>query len=174
VCSKVPFTFLKRYSRGLETGSKREPAAPTRRIDPPIRQTSTVCGSDLEPNPHPASCGMEPAGHPPRKVAERKRPRPDELSPLVRRTSTVCEPDPETHLHPRSRAMEPAGRPHGKIAKGTEREVVNERSPKNHAHWLIVVSGLDQARSLVRRSTTPHPAARSHPRPAFGCRSKGD
>jgi hypothetical protein len=33
---------------------------------------------------------------------------------------------------------------------------------------------LDQARSLIRRSTTPHPTARSHPRSAFGCRSKGD
>jgi hypothetical protein len=86
----------------------------------------------------------------------------------------VCRPDPEPNLHPKSRAMEPAGHSHGKIAKRTEREAVNERSPKNHAHWLIVVCGLDQARSLMRRSTTPHPAARSHPRPTFGYRSKGD
>jgi hypothetical protein len=52
--------------------------------------------------------------------------------------------------------------------------MVNERSPKNRAYWLIVVRGLDQARSLIHQSTTPHPAARSHPRPAFSCRSKGD
>jgi hypothetical protein len=70
--------------------------------------------------------------------------------------------------------MEPAGYPHWKIAKRTERETIHERSPKNRAHWLIVVHGLDQARSLIHRSTTSHLAARSHPRPAFGCRSKGD
>jgi hypothetical protein len=46
--------------------------------------------------------------------------------------------------------------------------------PKNCVHWLIVVRGLDQAISLIHRSTTPQPAARSHPRPAFGCQSKGD
>jgi hypothetical protein len=70
--------------------------------------------------------------------------------------------------------MEPAGHPHRKIAKRTERKNVNERSPKNRVHWLIVVRGLDQAGSLTHRSTTPHPAAHSHPRLAFGCRSKGD
>jgi hypothetical protein len=79
----VPFTVLKRYSRGLETGFKWEPAAPTRRIDPPVRRTSTVCGSDPEPNLHPAPRGMEPAGHPPRKIAKRKHPRPNESSPLL-------------------------------------------------------------------------------------------
>jgi hypothetical protein len=68
-----------------------------------------------------------------------------------------------------------AGRsPTLEIAKRTERENVNECSPKNYAHWSMVVRGLDQARSLTHRSTTPHPAACSHPRPAFGCRSKGD
>jgi hypothetical protein len=70
--------------------------------------------------------------------------------------------------------MEPAGHSHWKVAKGTERGAVNECLPKNRAHWLIVVRGLGQARSLTRRSTTPHAAARSHPRPAFSCRSKGD
>jgi hypothetical protein len=78
------------------------------------------------------------------------------------------------NLHPKPRAMELAGHPHWKIAKRTERAAVNERLPKNHAYWLIVVHGLDQARSLMRQSTTPRPAARSHPRLAFGYRSKGD
>jgi hypothetical protein len=78
------------------------------------------------------------------------------------------------NLHPKPRAMEPTSHPHWKIAKRTERVAVNERLPKNRAYWLIVVRGLDQARSLMCRSTTPHPAARSHPRPAFGYRSKGD
>jgi hypothetical protein len=96
------------------------------------------------------------------------------IESLVRRTSTVCEPDHEPNLEPKSRAMEPAGHSYRKVAKWTERGAVNERSPKNRVHWLIVVRGLDQARSFIRRSTTPHPAARSHPRPAFGYRSKGD
>jgi hypothetical protein len=70
--------------------------------------------------------------------------------------------------------MEPTGHPLRKIAKRTEHKNVNERSPMNRVHWLIVVRGLDQAGSLTHRSTTPHPAARSHPRLAFGCQSKGD
>jgi hypothetical protein len=86
----------------------------------------------------------------------------------------MCGSDPVPNFHPEPRAMEPVGHPRRKIAKMTEHENVNERSPKNRAHWLTVVRGLDQARSLTHRSTTPHPAARSHPRPAFGCRSKGD
>jgi hypothetical protein len=44
----------------------------------------------------------------------------------------------------------------------------------NRVCWLIVVRGLDQAGSLTHQSTTPHPTARSHPRLAFGCQSKGD
>jgi hypothetical protein len=35
-------------------------------------------------------------------------------------------------------------------------------------HWLA------QAGCPTNRSTTSHPAARSHPRLAFGCRPKGD
>jgi hypothetical protein len=35
-------------------------------------------------------------------------------------------------------------------------------------HWLA------RARCPTDRSTTSHPPARSHPRPAFGCRPKGD
>jgi hypothetical protein len=96
------------------------------------------------------------------------------IESLVRRTSTMCGSDHMLNLHPKPRAMEQVGHPHWKIAKRTERAAVNERSPKNRAYWLIVVRGLDQTRSLMRRSTTPHPAARFHPRPAFGCRSKGD
>jgi hypothetical protein len=88
--------------------------------------------------------------------------------------STMCGSDPVPNLHPEPRAIEPAGHPHWKIAKRTERENVNEHSPKNRVHWLIDVHGLDQARPLTHRNTTPHPAARSHPRLAFGCRSKGD
>jgi hypothetical protein len=42
-----------------------------------------VCGPDPEPNLQPAPHGMEPAGHPPRKIAKRKCPRPDESSPLL-------------------------------------------------------------------------------------------
>jgi hypothetical protein len=47
-------------------------------------------------------------------------------------------------------------------------------SPKNCVRWLIVARGLDQAGSFMHRSTTSHPAARSHPRLAFGFQSKGD
>jgi hypothetical protein len=47
-------------------------------------------------------------------------------------------------------------------------------SPKDCVHRSIVVPGLDQAGSFTYRSTTPHSAARSHPRLAFGCQSKGD
>jgi hypothetical protein len=78
------------------------------------------------------------------------------------------------NLHPEPWVMEPAGHPHRKIAKRTEHKNVNERSPKNRAHGLIVVCGLDQAGSLTHRSTTTHPAACSHPRLAFGYQSKGD
>jgi hypothetical protein len=88
--------------------------------------------------------------------------------------STMCGLDPEPNLHPEPRAMELVGHPHRKIAKRAERKNVNERSPTNRVRWLIVVCGLDQARSLTHRSTTPHPVARSHPRLAFGCQSKGD
>jgi hypothetical protein len=88
--------------------------------------------------------------------------------------STVCGSDPEPNLHPEPREMEPAGHPLRKIAKRTERKNINERSPTNRVRWLIVVHGLDQAGSLTHRSTTPHPAARSQPRLAFGCQSKGD
>jgi hypothetical protein len=72
--------------------------------------------------------------------------------------------------------MEPIGHPLRKIAKRTGRKDVNKHcySLKNRVRWLIVACGLDQARSFTHRSTTPHPAARSHPRLAFGCQSKGD
>jgi hypothetical protein len=88
--------------------------------------------------------------------------------------STMCESDLEPNLHPEPRGMEPVGHPLRKIAKRTERKNVNERSPTNRVCWLIVVRGLDQAGSLTHRSTTPHPAVRSHPRLAFDCQSKGD
>jgi hypothetical protein len=72
--------------------------------------------------------------------------------------------------------MEPVGHPPRKIAKRTECKDVNKHfhSPKNRMHWLTVVHGLDQAGSFTHQSTTPHPAARSHPRLAFGCQSNGD
>jgi hypothetical protein len=148
--------------------------SPNRRNVPLVSRTSTVCGPDPEPNLYPTPHGMEPAGHPHRKVAKRKTPATHRIESLVRRMSTMCELDPEPNLQPKSRAMEPAGHSHWKVAKRTKHGAVNERSPKKRAHWLIVVRGLDQARSLIRRSTTPHPIARSHPRPTYGCRSKGD
>jgi hypothetical protein len=88
----------------------------------------------------------------------------------------MCGLDPEPNLRPESQDMEPAGHPLRKIAKRTERKDVNKHchSPKNRVRWLIVVRGLDQAGSFTHQSTTPHPAARSHPRLAFGCQSKGD
>jgi hypothetical protein len=57
----------------------------------------------------------------------------------------MCGLDPVPNLHPERRAMEPAGYPHWKITKRTERETINKRSPKNRAHWLIVVRELDQS-----------------------------
>jgi hypothetical protein len=39
------------------------------------------------------------------------------------------------NLHPEPRAMEPACHQQRKIAKRTERENVNEHSPRNRAHW---------------------------------------
>jgi hypothetical protein len=88
--------------------------------------------------------------------------------------STVYGSDPKPNLPPEPREMEPAGHPLRKIAKRTERKNVNECSPTNRVRWSIVVRGLDQAGSLTHQSTTPHPVARSHPRLAFGCQSKGD
>jgi hypothetical protein len=43
---------------------------------------STVYGPDPEHNFHLASQEMELAGHPPRKIAKRKHPQPDEPSLL--------------------------------------------------------------------------------------------
>jgi hypothetical protein len=128
-----------------------------------------VCGPDPEPNLRPAPCGMEPAGHPPRKTAQRKHSRLDESNPLSDERVPCVNQTPSLTSSPsrgrRSRQV---------IHTGKSLRGQNERSPLTHAHWLKVMRKLDQARLLIRRSTTPHPAARSHPRPAFGSRSKGD
>jgi hypothetical protein len=133
-----------------------------------------MCGPDPEPNLHPAPRGMEPAGHPPRKVAKRKRPRPDESNLLSGERVPCANRAPSPTSSPSRGRWSRQVIHTGKSLREQNAKPLNERSPPNHAHWLIVVRRLDQARPLVRRSTTSHPAARSHPRPAFGYRSKGD
>jgi hypothetical protein len=39
---------------------------------------------------------------------------------------------------------------------------------------MLTMRWLARVGCPINRSTTSHPGARSHPRPAFGCRPKGD
>jgi hypothetical protein len=134
---------------------------------------STVCGPDPEPNLYPASREMEPAGHPPRKIAKREHPQPDEPNLLPDERVLCVDRAPCPTFTPNRGRWSRQVTHMGKSLRGQDVKT-NEHSPRNRAHWSIVVHGLDQAGSLTHRSTTPHPATRSHPRPAFGCRSKGD
>jgi hypothetical protein len=142
---KYLFFLSKRYSRGLETGSRWEPAAPTRRTDPLVKRTSTVCGPDPEPNLYPASREMEPAGHPPRKIAKRKpapdgsrQPQPDEPTLLSDERVLCAGQTPSLTSFPRRARWSRQVTHLGKSLRGNARNQTNRISCQTNEYYVRI------------------------------------
>jgi hypothetical protein len=96
---------------------------------------------------------------------------------LLSRMSTTYEEGLEPNLHlpalrsrtDRSRQATYEGKPHGRTANDRK-----NRSTRRPGQCLSTKRWLARVGGPIDRSTTSHSAARSHPRPAFGCRPKGD
>jgi hypothetical protein len=96
---------------------------------------------------------------------------------LISRMSTIYEKGLKPNLHllaphsrtDRSRQATYEGKP--------QRKTVNDRKlarPSVKGQCLLTMRWLARVGCPINRSTTSHSAARSYPRPAFGCRPKGD
>jgi hypothetical protein len=111
---------------------------------------------------YPVSCIIHLTGGRLRAVSHSRLPQT--IEPHFSRISTSCESDPEPNLHP----------PAHDSRLGWSRQVTHLGKPLGRKTRTPNVIAKLSSKCPRNQSTTSYPAACSHPRPAFGCRPKGD